>query len=308
MEATIAERRRRRYAAGALFDAFSLALFTEESVMPELPEVETVRRGLAPVLEGAVITHARAFRPDLRFPIPADFAERLSGRRIISVERRAKYLLIRLAGDLILLSHLGMSGRYRIHAAAPPPLETHDHIEIVTDGGVTVRYNDPRRFGFVDLFPASEMETHKLLAGLGPEPLSNAFDGAALAAGLGERRSAIKVAILDQRVVAGVGNIYASEALFRAGISPKRMAKTVKGGRADKLAQSIRDVLNEAIDAGGSSLRDHRQTSGELGYFQHRFKVYGRGGEKCPGCDCDGAVRQIVQGGRSTFYCAKRQR
>jgi len=280
--------------------------------MPELPEVETVRRGLAPVLEGAVIAKASVFRPDLRFPFPAGFAETLAGRPVISVERRAKYLLIRLRGglgdDLVLLSHLGMSGRFRIFTDAPPPLEIHDHVELVTDSGVTIRYNDPRRFGFMDLFVQSAEATHKLLADLGPEPLSNAFDGAALAAGLGERRTAIKVALLDQHVVAGVGNIYASEALYRAGISPKRMARTVKGGRADKLAQSIRDVLNEAIAAGGSSLRDHRQTSGELGYFQHRFKVYGRAGEKCADCDCPKAIRQIVQGGRSTFYCAKRQR
>lgn len=276
--------------------------------MPELPEVETVRRGLAPVLEGAVIAEARAFRPDLRFPLPPLLADRIRGRRVVSVDRRAKYLLIRLSGDLVLLSHLGMSGRYRVYQDAPPPLEAHDHVEIVTDGGVTIRYNDPRRFGIMDLVEADGVATHKLLAGLGPEPLSNAFDGTALAAGLGDKRSAIKVALLDQRVVAGVGNIYASEALFRAGISPKRTARTVKGGRAEKLATAIRDVLNEAIGAGGSSLRDHRQTSGELGYFQHRFAVYGRAGEKCPGCDCADAVRTFQQGGRSTFYCAKRQR
>lgn len=276
--------------------------------MPELPEVETVRRGLVPVLEGAVLAKVTAFRPDLRFPLPPDLATRLMGRKITSVERRAKYLLIRLSGDLIMLSHLGMSGRYRIYMDAPPPLERHDHLEMVTDGGVTIRYNDPRRFGFVDLFEAAQLPTQKSLAGLGPEPLSNAFDGPALAAGLGERRSAIKVAILDQRVVAGVGNIYASEALFRAGISPKRMARTVKGQRAARLAEAIRNVLNDAIAAGGSSLRDHRQTSGELGYFQYSFAVYGRDGEKCPGCDCDDGIRQMVQGGRSTFYCAKRQR
>lgn len=276
--------------------------------MPELPEVETVRRGLAPVLEGAVIAAARAFRGDLRFPFPPDMAATLTGRRVISVDRRAKYLLIHLSGDLVLLSHLGMSGRYRIYKDAPPPLEAHDHVELVTDAGVTVRYNDPRRFGIMDLFAAEELGTHKLMAGIGPEPLSNAFDGDALAAGLGERRTAIKVALLDQHVVAGVGNIYASEALFRAGISPKRMARTVKGARAGKLAQAIRDVLGEAIDAGGSSLRDHRQTSGELGYFQHRFKVYGRAGEACLNEGCGAAVRQLVQAGRSTFYCAKCQR
>ncbi len=276
--------------------------------MPELPEVETVRRGLAPVLEGALLTKVTAYRPDLRFPLPVDLAGRVMGRTIVSVERRAKYLLIRLSGDLIMLSHLGMSGRYRVFEGTPPPLETHDHLELITASGITVRYNDPRRFGFVDLFEADQIPTQKFLAGLGPEPLSNAFDGPALADGLGERRSAIKVAILDQRVVAGVGNIYASEALYRAGISPKRTARTVKGRRAARLAVAIRDVLNDAIAAGGSSLRDHRQTSGELGYFQHNFAVYGRGGEKCPGCDCKDGIRQMVQGGRSTFYCAKRQR
>ena len=276
--------------------------------MPELPEVETVRRGLTPILEGTIIAKAEAFRPDLRFPLPIDLGEKLKDRHIINVDRRAKYLLIRLSGGLILLSHLGMSGRFRVYKDAPPPLEKHDHVELVTDTGVTVRYNDPRRFGFMDLFHEDEAPTHKLLADIVPEPLSNAFDGQALANALGDRRSAIKVAILDQHVVAGVGNIYASEALYRAGISPRRMAKTVKGVRAERLAMAIRDVLSEAIEAGGSSLRDHRQTSGELGYFQHRFAVYGRGGEKCPGCDCEKTVQQFVQGGRSTFYCAKRQR
>ena len=276
--------------------------------MPELPEVETVRRGLAPALEGAAIVKAQAFRPDLRFPLPPGFAETLAGRRVISVDRRAKYLLIRLDGGLVMLSHLGMSGRYRIYEDTPPPLEPHDHLELVTDTGVTVRYNDPRRFGILDLFGEDALAAHKLLADLGPEPLSNAFDGPALAANLGERRSAIKVAILDQRVVAGIGNIYASEALFQAGISPRRMARTVKGGRAEKLATAIRDVLNDAIAAGGSSLRDHRQTSGELGYFQHSFRVYGRGGEACPNDGCGAPVRHFVQGGRSTFYCGKCQR
>ncbi|MDP4795514.1 MAG: bifunctional DNA-formamidopyrimidine glycosylase/DNA-(apurinic or apyrimidinic site) lyase [Rhodospirillales bacterium] len=276
--------------------------------MPELPEVETVRRGLAPALEGAVITDARLYRADLRFPFPPDMAARLIGQRVVSVERRAKYLLIRLGSDDILLSHLGMSGRYRIYNETPPVLETHDHVELMTDGGMTIRYNDPRRFGFMDLFSSEAMASHKLLADLGPEPLSNAFDGASLGAALDGRNTAIKVALLDQRVVAGIGNIYASEALYRAGISPNRKARTIKGLRAERLATAIRDVLNDAIAAGGSSLRDHRQTSGELGYFQHNFNVYGRGGEKCPGCDCSGAIRQVVQGGRSTFYCAKRQR
>ena len=215
---------------------------------------------------------------------------------------------MRLSGDMILLSHLGMSGRYRVYTDPAPALEAHDHVEFVTDQGVTIRYNDPRRFGFIDLFSVADALTHKLLAGLGPEPLSNAFDGPELGKRLGDRRTSIKAALLDQRVVAGVGNIYACEALYRAGISPKRMAKTVKGGRADKLALSVRNVLNEAIAAGGSSLRDHRQTSGELGYFQHNFAVYGRAGEPCRGCDGANVVKQIVQTGRSTFYCSTCQR
>jgi formamidopyrimidine-DNA glycosylase len=280
--------------------------------MPELPEVETVRRGLLPVLEGKTIARAQAYRPDLRFPLPKDLGKAVSGSTVVGIERRAKYLLMRLQsnvrGDMILLSHLGMSGRYRVYEDNAPPLEAHDHVEFVTKDGVTIRYNDPRRFGFIDLFPVADAETHKLLAGLGPEPLSNAFDGPELAKRLGDRRTSIKAALLNQRVVAGVGNIYACEALFRAGISPKRMAKTVKGGRADKLATSVRNVLNEAIAVGGSSLRDHRQTSGELGYFQHNFAVYGRPGEPCRGCDGAGVVKQIVQAGRSTFYCSRCQR
>lgn len=276
--------------------------------MPELPEVETVRRGLAPVLEGRTLASVRAFRPDLRFPLPPDFAQRIAGRRVIAAERRAKYLLVRLSGDLVLLSHLGMSGRYRVYMDAPPPLEPHDHVELVTEDGVTIRYNDPRRFGFMDLLDADTLVESRHLLGIGPEPLSNAFDGPALAAALGARRTPIKIALLDQKVVAGVGNIYASEALFRAGLSPKRMAYTVKGERAVRLAAAIRDVLAEAIAAGGSTLRDHQQTSGELGYFQHRFAVYGRAAAPCPGCDCASGIRHIVQGGRSTFYCAKRQR
>ncbi len=276
--------------------------------MPELPEVETVRRGLEPVLEGVRLADVQLFRGDLRFPLPEDMASRLQGRSVIGIDRRAKYLLFRMSGDLVWLSHLGMSGRYRVFEADAPPREAHDHMEIVTDHGVTIRYNDPRRFGIMDLIDAGRVLDHKLLAGLGPEPLSNAFDGAALADGLGEKRSAIKVALLDQRVVAGVGNIYASEALFRARISPKRTARTVKRGRADRLAQAVREVLTDAIAAGGSSLRDHRQTSGELGYFQHRFKVYGRAEAPCPRCGDGYPIRHLMQGGRATFYCPNCQR
>ncbi len=277
--------------------------------MPELPEVETVRRGLEPVLEGSCLVRVLARRPDLRFPLPKDFQARLEGRRVAGVGRRAKYLLVALDGPDVLMIHLGMSGRIRIHRGPPPPPEPHDHVDFTTDTGATVRFHDPRRFGFMDLIAAERLFAHPLLASLGPEPLDNAFDGPGLAARLKGKKTSIKAALMDQRVVAGLGNIYVSESLFRAGISPKRTAATVQGGRAAKLAQAIRDVLNDAIAAGGSSLRDHRQPSGELGYFQHRFAVYGRDGEACPGCTCnEKTIRLIVQGGRATYFCPTRQR
>ena len=282
--------------------------------MPELPEVETVRRGLAPVLEGQRLTRFLQRRPDLRFPFPDKFVERLTGRQVMSVDRRAKYLLVRLDDGQVLIGHLGMSGHVTIFEkddVLPEP-GAHDHVVFETDAGATVIFTDPRRFGFMDLARPGELDSHKMLAKLGPEPLSNAFNGPALAAALKGRNTPIKAALLDQRVVAGLGNIYVAEALFRSGISPRRKARTVQGGRAVRLAGRIRDVLLEAIEAGGSSLRDHRQTSGELGYFQHNFAVYGRAGDACPGCDCDlaktGGIKQIVQSGRSTFYCAQRQR
>ncbi|NQV48625.1 MAG: bifunctional DNA-formamidopyrimidine glycosylase/DNA-(apurinic or apyrimidinic site) lyase [Rhodospirillaceae bacterium] len=279
--------------------------------MPELPEVETVRRGLAPVLEGRRIVRARALRPDLRFPLPDGFGQMLTGRRVTGVGRRAKYLLIGLDNDTTLIAHLGMSGSFRIYMDSAPPLATHDHVVLETDGGAEIRYNDPRRFGFMDMIHGDGAD-HPMLKKLGPEPLGGDFHAARLAAALKGRKAPIKAALLDQSVVAGLGNIYVCEALFRSGISPKRKAATVQGGRARRLHQAIRDVLGEAIAAGGSSISDHRQTDGELGYFQHSFAVYGREGEACPGCDCDpgrtGGVRRIVQSGRSTFYCAKRQR
>lgn len=277
--------------------------------MPELPEVETVRRGLEPVLEGSRLVRVLARRPDLRFPLPKDFQARLEGRRVAGIGRRAKYLLVALDGPDVLMIHLGMSGRIRIHQGPPPPPEPHDHVDFTTDTGATVRFHDPRRFGFMDLIAAERLFAHPLLASLGPEPLDNAFDGPRLATRLKGKKTSIKAALMDQRVVAGLGNIYVSESLFRAGISPKRTAATVQSGRAAKLAQAIRDVLNDAIAAGGSSLRDHRQPSGELGYFQHRFAVYGRVGEACPGCTCrEKAIRMIVQGGRATYFCPTRQR
>ena len=284
--------------------------------MPELPEVETVRQGLAGVLEGRRLLRVKTMRPDLRFPFPENFDSRLSGRRVETLGRRGKFLLIHLDGDLTLIAHLGMSGRFRIFKGAPddapPPPERHDHVLFDIEGGGTVRFNDPRRFGFMDLIETGALGGYRMLKGMGPEPLANEFNGPALAAALKGRQAPIKAALLDQSVIAGMGNIYVSEALFRAGLSPRRKAGTVQGGRAEKLTRAIREVLTEAIAAGGSSLRDHRRPDGELGYFQHSFAVYGREGQSCPGCDCDpartGGIRRLTQSGRSTFYCASRQR
>ena len=280
--------------------------------MPELPEVETVRRALAAVLEGRRLARVVVRRGDLRRPLPADFAARLEGRRVSAVARRGKYLVIRLDDDGVLLVHLGMSGRITVFAAHPPPPERHDHVIFESDDGTTVRYCDARRFGLMALTDGAGLAGHPLLAGMGPEPLDDAFDGALLAGRLAQRNGSIKAALMDQGVIAGLGNIYACESLFRAGLSPRRRASTVGGRRAGRLAAAIREVLGEAVAAGGSSLRDHRQPSGEVGYFQLSLAVYGREGEPCPGCDCDvalsGGVRRMVQSGRSTFYCAKRQR
>ena len=283
--------------------------------MPELPEVETVRRGLEPVLTGRVLAHVDQRRPDLRWPLPARFAARLTGRRVAGLGRRSKYLLIGLDGGETWIIHLGMSGRILVgeaklgefHHAAPTPGK-HDHVIITTDHGAVVTYNDTRRFGLMDLWPTADLENHKLLAGLGPEPLGNAFNGAALAAALADKRTPIKAALLDQRIVAGLGNIYVSEALHRAGISPKRLAGSISRPRIDRLTAEIVATLKDAIAAGGSSLRDYRQTDGELGYFQHSFRVYDRTDDPCPTSGCGGTVRRIVQSGRSTFYCTECQR
>ena len=280
--------------------------------MPELPEVETVRRGLAGVFEGRRLTAVKVLRPDLRFPLPTDFSGRLEGRTVATLGRRGKFLLFGLEDGATLIAHLGMSGRFRIFDGPPPPLERHDHVIFETDGGVTVRFNDPRRFGFMDIAEKGALCRHPMLAKLGPEPLANDFNGPVLAASLKSRRAPIKTALLDQSVVAGIGNIYACEALFRAGLSPRRKSSTVQAGRADRLSQAIKAVLTDAIAAGGSSIRDHRRPDGELGYFQHSFAVYGRQGQPCPGCTCNaaqtGGIRRITQSGRSTFYCAGRQR
>jgi formamidopyrimidine-DNA glycosylase len=275
--------------------------------MPELPEVETVRRGLALKMTGRSIARAELRRPDLRRPFPPMLAERLDGARIGELGRRGKYILIELDTDGLLLLHLGMSGRV-VAGGDDLPEEKHDHVVLTLDDGTVVRFNDPRRFGTLDYLLRSETDVHPLLAGLGPEPLGPDFDGRYLAKTLAGKMTPIKSALLDQRIVAGLGNIYVCEALYRASLSPRRLATTVVGARARRLALAVREVLAEAIEAGGSSLRDYVQANGELGYFQHRWAVYGREGEPCPGCTCAEGVRRIVQAGRSTFFCAKRQR
>ena len=281
--------------------------------MPELPEVETVRRGLARVMEGRRIDGVRVARRDLRWPVPADFEQRLIGRTVTAVGRRAKYLTIDLDDGGVLLAHLGMSGRMIVDengsdGSRPDGLARHEHVTFVLGNRTFVRFADPRRFGMLDWVPQGALAAHRLIANLGPEPTEADFDGARLWKLLEGRRTPVKSALLDQRVVAGLGNIYACESLFAAGISPRRLAANVGPARAGRLARAIRQTLASAIEAGGSSLRDHVAPDGELGYFQHRFKVYGREGAPCPGCDCGGAVRRIVQSGRSTFYCAWRQR
>ena len=279
--------------------------------MPELPEVETVMRGLRPALEGKVIARALVHRPDLRFPLPPGLARRLTGARVLGFRRRGKYILMRLEGGDSLLVHLGMSGRMVIGHAGSNAETAHEHIVLETADGARIGFVDPRRFGSVDLVRTSDEERHKLLAGMGPEQLEDDFTVASLAAALGGKKTPIKAALLDQRVVAGLGNIYVCEALFRAGISPQRLAQTIPGARAARLVPAIKDTLREAIAAGGSSLRDYVQPDGELGYFQHAWKVYGREGERCENCPgppgCAG-IRRIVQSGRSTFYCPRTQR
>ena len=275
--------------------------------MPELPEVETLRRGLALKMSGRRILQAELRRPDLRRPFPAALAARLDGALIGAVGRRGKYILIELDSNGLLLLHLGMSGRVTAGSAALPDAP-HDHVVLRLDDGTVIRFNDPRRFGLLDYVKRGEEGQHPLLAGLGPEPLEDEFNSGYLAEALAGKMTPIKSALLDQRIVAGLGNIYACEALFRAGISPRRLAASIGMGRAERLVGGIRSVLSEAIEAGGSSLRNYVQADGELGYFQHRWAVYGHEGEPCPGCLCGGAVRRIVQSGRSTFFCAKRQR
>ncbi len=282
--------------------------------MPELPEVETVMRGMRAHLEGHKIVRAEMRRADLRWAMPPDLAERLRGARVEGFARRGKYILMRLAGGVTMLLHLGMSGRVnlsRLDPAVPVKVTLHEHLVIESEEGCRFGLVDPRRFGFVDLMPTSDEAAHRLLADLGPEPLEAAFDAPILAAALHGRRTPLKAALLDQRIVAGLGNIYVCEALFRARLSPERGSATVRLPAIRRLVQAIRAVLTEAIAAGGSSLRDYVQPDGGLGYFQHAWKVYGRAGEACP--DCPGAPRcmgisRIVQSGRSSFFCARLQR
>lgn len=279
--------------------------------MPELPEVETVRRGLEAVLAGRRLERVVTNRADLRVPLPPDLAQRMSGRVVERIGRRGKYLLLHAEGGDVLITHLGMSGRMTVYPADAPPRGRHDHVEMATEEGAVIRLCDPRRFGLMALAQEDTLARHPLLAGLGPEPLDDAFTGAALRERLDGRSGPIKMALMDQGVVAGLGNIYVCESLCEAGISPRRRAGTVKGLRAERLARAIRAVLAAAIAAGGSSLRDHRQPSGELGYFQHRFKAYGREGEACLSCAGErptARIRRIRQSGRSTFYCATHQR
>lgn len=279
--------------------------------MPELPEVETVRRGLIPRMVGHRIVKLHQRRRDLRVPLPPRFAHKVEGRTVQAIDRRAKYLLIRLDDGQTLVAHLGMSGRMTLHdaaSAAEHPFQRHDHVILETDEGWQVRFNDARRFGLMVLIADAAVAGHKLFRGLGPEPLDEAFDGATLAARLTGRRTPIKAALLDQKTLVGVGNIYACEALFLSGISPRRSAHTVKGERADRLVAAIKQVLLRSIDDGGSTLRDHVQPGGELGYFQTRFNVYDRLGAACPTPKCGRTVKRLVQSGRSTFYCAHCQR
>ncbi len=283
--------------------------------MPELPEVETVRRGLAPSMEGAVIESAQVNRPDLRWPFPEGMAERLRGRRVLSLRRRSKYILADLDSAETLLIHLGMSGRMLVSGDPlgqfvhdHPAPEKHDHVVFDMDNGARITFNDPRRFGAMDLLETATAEDHKLLSVLGPEPLGNAFSESYLVAALRGKNTPIKSALLDQGIIAGLGNIYVCETLYRARIHPKRKAGQIAAARVATLVPIIRDVLTDAIAAGGSSLKDFRSAGGELGYFQHRFDVYDREGQPCHGDGCSAQIRRIVQSGRSSFYCPSCQR
>ncbi|NVJ93412.1 MAG: bifunctional DNA-formamidopyrimidine glycosylase/DNA-(apurinic or apyrimidinic site) lyase [Methylocystaceae bacterium] len=274
--------------------------------MPELPEVETVRLGLVPALEGQVIKEVTVRRRDLRLPVPLDFEDRVRGFTVLSLRRRSKYVLVELETKETIIIHLGMSGRIRIEQGNPGEPDKHDHIELITESRQCIRFGDPRRFGFVDIIPAGAVETYPSLAKLGPEPLGDDFTAQFLCDRLRNKTTSMKAALMDQRLVAGLGNIYVNEALFRAGISPQKQAGKLTKAKAGLLVDVIKKVLLEAIESGGSSLKDHRRTDGELGYFQHSFQVYGREGEPCQQCG-SAQIQRIVQQGRSTFYCSSCQ-
>jgi formamidopyrimidine-DNA glycosylase len=293
--------------------------------VPELPEVETVRRGLQPVMEGKRILAVRLNRANLRFPFPDRFTDRLIGRTVMAMGRRAKYLMVDLDDGSLLVMHLGMTGRFIIETPqtvqipgeftqAINRLPAHDHVVFEMEGGARITYNDVRRFGFMELLARSAVESHPLTKDIGIEPLGNALTPEKLAELFDGKAAPLKAALLDQKLIAGLGNIYVCEALFRSGLSPRRAAGSIvkasgaPTARAEKLTAEIRLVLEEAIEAGGSTLRDFAHTDGSLGYFQHRFKVYDREGEPCPSAVCNGVVERIVQSGRSTFFCAKCQK
>lgn len=283
--------------------------------MPELPEVETVRRGLVTVVQGQTIEQVQVNRPDLRWPFPKDMVKRLSRQKIIMLRRRSKYLLADLSGGETLLIHLGMSGRILISGdplgifvTNQPSKQKHDHVILGFSNGARLTYNDPRRFGAMDMFETLKESQNKHLMHIGPEPLSNEFDETYFAEIAKSRKSPIKNVLLDQKIVAGLGNIYVCESLYRTRISPKIKACNISKERLSKLVPQIRSVLEEAIIAGGSSLRDFRRADGELGYFQHSFAVYGREGKRCPTLNCTGKIARVVQSGRSTFYCPKCQK
>ncbi|WP_262693229.1 bifunctional DNA-formamidopyrimidine glycosylase/DNA-(apurinic or apyrimidinic site) lyase [Kordiimonas aquimaris] len=273
--------------------------------MPELPEVETVRRGMAPVMEGQVIKEAHAWVPKLRVDIPSDFSKRFSGNRVTRLTRRSKYILIECEDGLVAILHLGMSGKVNIHQSGTtiPPRQKHDHLTFLTENDDSIIFNDARRFGLIVFSERDTINDHPLIKDIGPEPLGNAFHADYLTDMLSRRKSPIKTTLLDQKLVAGLGNIYVCEVLWRAGIHPERRADSLTNEEAHSLVPIIRDVLSEAIEAGGSTLKDYAQVSGELGYFQHRFQAYGREGEACTSDGCHAIIHRIVQSNRSSFFC-----
>jgi len=276
--------------------------------MPELPEVETIRRGLSKAMTGQLINEVIVRRTDLRRPLPDGFVETVRGKKILTIDRRAKYLLMRLENDVVVLIHLGMSGRMVIELGTDPqiPNRKHEHIVFVLENNNIIRFSDPRRFGLIEISHAKDLSSHQLLKDIGPEPLSTEFNSLMLANRLQGRKTPIKSVLLDQSVVAGLGNIYVCEGLFIAGLSPMRSANTITLKQASILVKKTKELLLDAIKSGGSTLKDHVSATGEMGYFQHKFKVYGRAGHPCP--ICEEPIRRIVQAGRSTFFCSECQR